>query len=72
MAVWALWSAPLLMSNDLRQIGTEYKAILQNKDIIRVNQDKLGILGRRVHSVLFFANNISLNAFNTVFVKFAE
>lgn len=54
MAIWALWSAPLLMSNDLRQIGTQYKAILQNRDIIAVNQDKLGILGQRVYSVPFY------------------
>ncbi|XP_054154458.1 alpha-N-acetylgalactosaminidase-like isoform X2 [Oppia nitens] len=50
MALWAIWSAPLLMSNDLRSIGGQYKEILQNRDIIAVNQDKLGILGTRVHS----------------------
>lgn len=51
MALWALWSAPLLMSNDLRQVGVEYKQILTNKDLIAVNQDSLGILGRRVFNV---------------------
>ncbi len=51
MALWAIWSAPLLMSNDLRQIGQQYKEILQNKHIIDVNQDKLGILGTKVYSV---------------------
>ncbi len=42
------------MSNDLRQIGPQYKEILQNKHIIDVNQDKLGILGTRVYSVALF------------------
>ncbi|XKL64048.1 hypothetical protein PGB90_004134 [Kerria lacca] len=48
MAVWAILAAPLLMSMDFRTIQPEYKAILQNKNIIAVNQDKLGIQGRRV------------------------
>lgn len=34
--------APLLMSVDLRSIRPEYKAILQNKKIIAVDQDLLG------------------------------
>ncbi|XP_017484205.1 PREDICTED: alpha-N-acetylgalactosaminidase-like [Rhagoletis zephyria] len=41
MAFWCLWSAPLLMSNDLRDIKPEFKAILQNKHLIAVNQDPL-------------------------------
>ncbi len=51
MAIWAIMSAPLLMSNDLRQIGSEYKEILLNKHIIDVDQDELGIFGTRVYSV---------------------
>lgn len=51
MAVWAILAAPLLMSMDFRTIQPEYKAILQNKNIIAVNQDKLGIQGRRVFKV---------------------
>lgn len=49
MAIWAVLAAPLLMSVDLRKIHPDYKAILQNKDIIAVNQDPLGIQGRRIH-----------------------
>merc|ERR1711962_1968990 len=48
MAIWAILAAPLIMSNDLRKMAPEHKAILQNKDIIAVNQDKLGIQGRRI------------------------
>jgi len=48
-AMWAIWSSPLLMSNDLRSIKPEMKEILQNKEVIAVNQDKLGIFGKRVH-----------------------
>ncbi|UMM34725.1 hypothetical protein L5515_007673 [Caenorhabditis briggsae] len=48
MTVWCIWSAPLIMSNDLRIIGDEFKAILQNQEAIRINQDPLGIMGRLV------------------------
>lgn len=42
MALWAIMAAPLLMSVDLRSIRPEYKAILQNRKIIAVDQDPLG------------------------------
>lgn len=51
MALWAILAAPLLMSVDLRTIRPEYKAILQNKKIIAVDQDPLGIQGRRIYKV---------------------
>jgi len=37
------------MSVDLRTIKQDYKAILKNKKIIAVNQDLLGIQGRRIY-----------------------
>lgn len=49
MALWAILAAPLLMSVDLRSIRPEYKAILQNRKIIAVDQDPLGIQGRRIY-----------------------
>ncbi|XP_063979811.1 alpha-N-acetylgalactosaminidase [Diachasmimorpha longicaudata] len=49
MALWAIFAAPLLMSVDLRTINPEYKAILQNRKIIAVDQDPLGIQGRRIY-----------------------
>jgi len=49
MAMWAIFAAPLLMSVDLRTIKPDYKAILKNKKIIAVNQDPLGIQGRRIY-----------------------
>ena len=48
MAIWSIMAAPLFMSNDLRDIGDEYKKILQNKDVIAVDQDELGIMGKPV------------------------
>lgn len=47
MALWSILSAPLIMSVDLRDIKPEFEEILKNKNLIRVNQDKLGIMGKR-------------------------
>ncbi|XP_026558749.1 alpha-galactosidase A [Pseudonaja textilis] len=48
MAFWAIMAAPLLMSNDLRQINSKAKALLQNKEVIAINQDPLGKQGYRI------------------------
>ncbi|DAA13132.1 TPA: alpha-galactosidase A-like [Bos taurus] len=45
MALWAIMAAPLLMSNDLRHISPEAKALLHDKDVIAINQDRLGKQG---------------------------
>lgn len=41
MVLSTVMAAPLLMSNDLRQISSQAKALLQNEDVIAVNQDPL-------------------------------
>ncbi|XP_028295411.1 alpha-N-acetylgalactosaminidase [Gouania willdenowi] len=48
MALWAIMAAPLFMSNDLRTISSSARNILQNKMVIIINQDPLGIQGRRI------------------------
>jgi len=48
MAVWSILAAPLIMSNDLRKIKQEHIDLLQNKQVIKINQDPLGIAGTRV------------------------
>ncbi|XP_037277051.2 alpha-N-acetylgalactosaminidase isoform X2 [Rhipicephalus microplus] len=48
MALWAILASPLLMSNDLRKIPEAAKKLLQHKEIIAINQDPLGIQGKRV------------------------
>lgn len=52
MAIWSVLAAPLLISADLRTLRPEMKAILQNKRVIAVDQDPLGIQGRRVYKAL--------------------
>lgn len=47
-SIWALMKAPLLIGCDVRNMTTETFEILSNKEVIAVNQDPLGIQGRKV------------------------
>ncbi|KAK5976470.1 Alpha-N-acetylgalactosaminidase [Trichostrongylus colubriformis] len=51
MTLWSIWSAPLIMSNDLRVLKPEIKNILLNRDVIAVDQDPLGIMGKLVRRI---------------------
>jgi alpha-galactosidase len=48
---WCLLASPLFAGNDLRSMTAEIKEILTNKEVIAVNQDALGMQGRRVKKV---------------------
>ena len=45
---WSLIAAPLLLSVDVRTMDPEIKAIITNKEVIAVNQDRAGIQGSRL------------------------
>ncbi len=47
MSFWSLLAAPLIAGNDIRNMPKETLEILTNKDVLAVNQDKLGIQGKR-------------------------
>jgi alpha-galactosidase len=49
-SMWAMLAAPLLAGNDLPNMKQEIKAILTNKDVIAIDQDRLGRQGERVYS----------------------
>lgn len=53
MTVWSIWSAPLIMSNELRTITPEFKKILQNRAVIDIDQDRLGEFGKMIKKVNF-------------------
>ena len=46
-AMWSMLASPLIMGNDLRTASKETIKTLTNKEVIAVNQDKLGIQGLR-------------------------
>ena len=48
MSLWAILAAPLLAGNDLSNMDETTKSILTNKEVIAVDQDKLGIQGSRI------------------------
>jgi alpha-galactosidase len=48
MSLWALLAAPLLAGNDLRNMNPETSAILMNKEVIAIDQDRLGKEAKRV------------------------
>lgn len=47
-SIWALMKAPLLIGCDVRNMTKETIEILSNKEVIAVNQDTLGVQGRKV------------------------
>ncbi|KAL9809737.1 Alpha-galactosidase 2 [Arabidopsis thaliana] len=47
-SIWALAKAPLLIGCDLRSMDKVTFELLSNKEVIAVNQDKLGIQGKKV------------------------
>lgn len=48
-SIWALMKAPLLIGCDVRNMTAETLEIISNKEVIAVNQDPLGVQGRKVH-----------------------
>lgn len=47
-SIWALAKAPLLIGTDVRSMSSATFELLSNKEVIAVNQDKLGVQGRKV------------------------
>jgi alpha-galactosidase len=48
MSLWAILAAPLLAGNDLTTMTPETIALLTNREVIAVDQDRLGTQGDRV------------------------
>ena len=47
-SLWNLLAAPLMAGNDLKNMTPEIKEILTNQEVLAVDQDVLGMQGRRV------------------------
>jgi len=47
-SLWCMLAAPLMAGNDLKNMSAEIQGILTNKEVIAVDQDPLGMEGRRV------------------------
>nr|WP_314495901.1 glycoside hydrolase family 27 protein [uncultured Chryseobacterium sp.] len=42
-SMWAMLAAPLIAGNDLRNMTEETKNVLTNKNVVAINQDRLGV-----------------------------
>jgi alpha-galactosidase len=51
MSLWAILAAPLLAGNDLSTMTPETVALLTNKEVIAIDQDRAGRQGDRVSAV---------------------
>ncbi|KAJ9474869.1 Alpha-galactosidase [Pseudozyma hubeiensis] len=86
-AFWSMIKSPLVISTDLSSISSDAKAILLNKGLIAINQDKLGqpvkLIERRTNDFDLHAGKLSngdmavlafdwSNSQNTITVDFAE
>src|SRR3954451_14457898 len=47
--LWAVMAAPLIAGNDVRRMSRATRRILLNRELIAVDQDRLGAQGHRVH-----------------------
>ena len=47
-SLWVMMAAPLIAGNDIANMDEATRSILLNKEVIAVDQDKLGVQGRRV------------------------
>jgi alpha-galactosidase len=47
MSLWSILAAPLIAGNDLRDMSKSIQAILTDREVIAINQDKAGKQGKR-------------------------
>jgi hypothetical protein len=50
ISLWAILAAPLFAGNDLQKMSPAVRAILGNREVIAVDQDLLGVEGRRIYA----------------------
>jgi alpha-galactosidase len=48
MSLWCMMAAPLLASNDLRNMDADTKRILMNPEVIAIDQDSLGVQAKKI------------------------
>lgn len=58
MTMWCMMNAPLMLGLDLRRVvkGDELFEIIANKELIALNQDKLGVQAKRIYCSLDITN----------------
>lgn len=49
-AMWCMMASPLIAGNDIRKMDSETLKLLTHKDLIAINQDKLGKQAQRIYN----------------------
>ena len=62
MSLWAMLAAPLLAGNDLSKMDETTQSILMNREVIAVDQDKLGLQGFRLGPPQVWARTLAAGA----------
>lgn len=63
--LWAISKAPLLVGGDIRHMNNATLGTLSNPEVIAVNQDPLGVQGKRVAFALSQLSNTSSNVISS-------
>ncbi|WMI68593.1 glycoside hydrolase family 27 protein [Mangrovimonas sp. YM274] len=74
-AMWSIMTSPLIMGNDLRSASKETIKTLSNKEVVAINQDKLGIQGFRFtneNGLEIWLKPLANNAWAMVFVNMQD
>jgi alpha-galactosidase len=50
MTMWSMLAAPLIAGNNLTQMNDDVRSVLTNKEVVAIDQDKLGKQGTRIFS----------------------
>lgn len=49
--LWTMAASPIILGNDLRVMTPDVKAIIANREVIAVNQDPLGVQGKKISQI---------------------
>ncbi|CAN1809113.1 unnamed protein product [Linum perenne] len=63
-SIWALAKSPLIIGCDVRAMSNETYQILSNSEVIAVNQDQLGVQGRKVWAGPLSNNRVAVVLWN--------
>lgn len=58
-SLWAITKAPLIIGCDVSNISADVLAILTNSEVIAVNQDPLGVQGKKILNTTSQSPNVS-------------
>jgi alpha-galactosidase len=47
-SLWSILAAPMISGNDIRSMSDETSKILMNKEVIAIDQDSLGVQGKKI------------------------